>query len=130
MDLGLFRRMFSPKKKPSLPRACRLGVVRLPSVSDEGAATCHVSTHGLWSPSIPHRRCTPLFCYSAGRRIGVSIEFVTSFKNCKRKLVERESYFFYISFIIKCEWKNISGTIYGIFQPGLLKWDTGTPKMG
>ena len=79
--------------------------------------------------------------YSIRPIFRVSVEFDTSFKKCKGKLMEKDSVmwtlFFYISFIIKCEWKkgqwNVgSNTIQWNVEyskngkPELLKWDGGS----
>ena len=51
--------------------------------------------------------------YSIRLTLEVSVEFGTDFKKCKGKLMKKDSkmwvIFFYISFIIKCEWKKVSG---------------------
>ena len=51
--------------------------------------------------------------YSFRLTLGVPFEFGTDFKKFKRKLVKKDSrmwlILFYISFIINCEWKNVSG---------------------
>ena len=51
--------------------------------------------------------------YSLCPTLGVPVECAAGFKKCKRKMMKKDSgmwvLLFYISFIINCDWKKVSG---------------------